>query len=142
MTPMTTTQVSDYLKSKGIRPSVQRIAILRYLIEHPVHPTAEEIHAGLVAEMPSLSLTTVYNTLNCLVAAGSDVAMLTHDSRNTRFDFVREPHAHLYCRSCGAVIDVTLTETQLPGMSCDAGFQVENVDVCYRGLCRNCRKNN
>ena len=56
---MTTAQVSQYLKAKGIRPSAQRIAIMRYLMEHPVHPTAENIYDALMPDMPSLSLTTV-----------------------------------------------------------------------------------
>lgn len=137
MKMMTTAQLSDYLKAKGVRPSAQRIAILRYLMENPVHPTAEKIHESLVHDMPSLSLTTVYNTLNCLVAADCGVTMLTPDSRNAHFDFIEHPHAHTYCRSCGAIMDMELGGA-LSGDDCRGSFHVERVDVCYRGLCSDC----
>ncbi len=136
---MTTAQVSQYLKAKGVRPSAQRIAILRYLMENPVHPTAENIYAALVPDMPSLSLTTVYNTLNCLVSSGSGVEMLTSDPRNARFDFVETPHAHMYCRCCGAVADMPLDGAMFACLSPGAGFQVERVELCYRGLCSKCQ---
>ncbi len=139
---MTTAQVSQYLKAKGVRPSAQRIAILRYLMENPVHPTAENIYAALVPDMPSLSLTTVYNTLNCLVSSGSGVEMLTSDPRNARFDFVETPHAHMYCRCCGEVIDLPLAKASFAGLSSVGGFHVERVELCYRGLCSKCHNNN
>ena len=135
---MTTAQVSQYLKAKGIRPSAQRIAIIGYLMEHPVHPTAENIYDALMPDMPSLSLTTVYNTLNCLVSSGIGVERLNSDPRNARFDFVDTPHAHMYCRCCGAVMDLPLDAVTFAGMSPDGDFHVEQIELCYRGLCSKC----
>jgi len=62
--------VRDCLLKAGIRPSYPRIRVLDYLVTMKTHPTAEEVFSHLVKEMPTLSRTTVYNTLNLLVGAG------------------------------------------------------------------------
>ena len=53
------------LQNHNIKPSVQRIAIMNYLIEHRTHPTVDEIYTALSPSIPTLSKTTVYNT--CLL---------------------------------------------------------------------------
>ena len=55
--------ISSLLSGRGIRPSAQRIAVLKALLDFRVHPTAEQIFEVLSPTMPTLSLTTVYNTL-------------------------------------------------------------------------------
>ena len=52
-----------YLQGYGIKPSIQRIAIMDYLLTHKTHPSIEEIYLALCDEIPTLSKTTVYNTL-------------------------------------------------------------------------------
>ena len=58
------------LQEKNIRPSLLRIKILEYLISVKTHPTVDEIYDKLLPEIPTLSKTTVYNTLKLLVEAG------------------------------------------------------------------------
>ena len=53
----------DRLLKYSIKPSMQRIAIMEYLMEHRTHPSADEIYTALSPSMPTLSKTTVYNTL-------------------------------------------------------------------------------
>jgi len=60
--------VGDYLKKNGIKPSVQRMKIFQYLLDHHTHPTVDDIFQNLSPEMPTLSKTTVYNTLNIFVS--------------------------------------------------------------------------
>ena len=54
---------SEILENKGIRPSVQRVRIFKFLMQSKQHPTVEMIFNALLPEMPSLSRTTVYNTV-------------------------------------------------------------------------------
>ena len=56
------------LKQHGIRPSLQRVCVFRYLRSVKTHPTVDEIYTVLQPEYPSLSRTTVYNTLELLLA--------------------------------------------------------------------------
>ena len=37
----------QYLLAHGIKPSVQRIAIMEYLFQHHTHPTVDEIYTKL-----------------------------------------------------------------------------------------------
>ena len=64
---MTTADFYAFLLERGIKPSQQRIALLEYLVKHPVHPTADELYSRLSPMMPTLSKTTVYNTLRLFV---------------------------------------------------------------------------
>ena len=60
---MANTVAINTLVKYGIHPSVQRIAIMDYLIKHRTHPTVDEVYTALSDEIPTLSKTTVYNTL-------------------------------------------------------------------------------
>ena len=76
----------DRLLEHNIKPSMQRIAIMEYLMEHPIHPSADDIYTALSPSMPTLSKTTVYNTLKLFSEQGAAL-MLTIDEKNMRFSF-------------------------------------------------------
>ena len=61
----------DRLLEHNIKPSMQRIAIMEYLMEHPIHPSADDIYTALSPSMPTLSKTTVYNTLKLFSEQGA-----------------------------------------------------------------------
>ena len=131
--------VVEHLKKHGIKPSVQRVAIMRYLMEHYTHPTVDAIYCDLQAQMPTLSRTTVYNTLSLLEDRDA-LSVLTIDSRNIHYDGDTRPHAHFLCRRCRCIFDVPI-----PPGSTDAepatpqGFKVEHTHLYYDGLCDRCR---
>jgi Fur family transcriptional regulator, peroxide stress response regulator len=56
--------LSNTLKNKNIRPSIQRIKIFEYLIKNLCHPTVDQIFKDLQSEIPTISKTTIYNTLD------------------------------------------------------------------------------
>ena len=128
------TTAIDILNSHNIRPSVQRIAILKYLLEHRIHPTVDDIYLALNPTMPTLSKTTVYNVLRNLVENGAVLA-LTIDEKNVRYDADTSSRAHFRCQSCGELYDIeqpTMTEGNTNG------FKIENVHVYYWGKCPKC----
>ena len=65
--------LSTELKKRKIHPSYQRLRILDYLYKNQYHPTAEQIFKDLQREIPTLSKTTIYNTLNLFLENGFDV---------------------------------------------------------------------
>lgn len=128
---------SIYLSGYGIRPSVQRIAIMRYLLKNKNHPTADEVYEALRRQIPTLSKTTVYNTLKLFVENGAAI-YVGIDEKNARFDGYVEPHAHFRCKKCGQIIDLPMnTDHLLP-----QGFkgQVEETYFYLKGTCENCIK--
>lgn len=128
----------DYLVSYNIKPSVQRIAIMDYLLSHKTHPSIDEIYMALCKQIPTLSKTTVYNTLKLFVEHGA-AQMLTIDERNACFDGDTSPHAHFLCKQCGHIFDLPYAreEQQLEPIDMN-GFRVEEVHQYYKGVCPAC----
>lgn len=126
------------LLEHNIKPSMQRIAIMEYLMEHPIHPSADDIYTALSPSMPTLSKTTVYNTLKLFSEQGA-AQMLTIDERNTNFDADTSPHAHFLCRRCGRIYDLKCQEAVKKVEDLDMeGHQVSEVHYYYKGICKNC----
>lgn len=102
--------------------------------------TAESVHAAAQGRLPEISLATVYNTLNELVAMG-EVLELATGSGPRRYDpNVGEPHHHLVCTACGSLRDVLTDRERLAGLIPEDrhGFVLTGVEVVFRGLCPNC----
>ena len=78
--------IATFLLDHGIKPSAQRIAVAGYLAKHLTHPTVDEIYCDLLHDYPTLSRTTVYNTVNLLAQNGC-ISTLDVDSLGTRYDF-------------------------------------------------------
>ena len=129
----------DRLLAYGIKPSMQRMAIMKYLMEHPVHPSVDVIHSALSPSMPTLSKTTVYNTLKLFTEQGASL-MLTIDEKNVHFDADTSAHSHFLCKSCGAIYDLPPEQTEEnPDEPCRMdGHHVQEVHCYYKGVCRNC----
>lgn len=137
---METPDALKYLTDHGIKPSVQRLAVMGYLLEHRTHPTVEEIYAALHPGMPTLSRTTVYNTLRLLTEQGAAL-QLTIDERKVCFDADTSPHAHFLCTSCGRVYDIALRGPKLrTNAVMPEGFRADQADLYYRGTCPHCAK--
>jgi Fe2+ or Zn2+ uptake regulation protein len=126
---------SQYLSGYGIRPSVQRLAIMRYLRSNKTHPTADEIFDALRKQIPTLSKTTVYNTLKLFVDHGAAI-YIGIDEKNARFDGYVEPHAHFRCKTCGKIIDLDIdTEQLLPK---NFNGKIDETYFYLKGLCEDC----
>ena len=130
---ITTQQISQMLTDAKIRPSAQRIAVTGYLLKHRTHPTAEDIYQALQPDYPTLSRTTVYNTLKCLANAGK-ILVLDIDPITQHFDGCTDEHAHFMCNKCRTIYDIILAKSPIP----PEGFQVEQTQVAFRGTCNNC----
>ncbi len=130
-------KASELLRAHGVRPSHQRVHVLGHLLAHPEHPTVEAIHAALLPSMPTLSKTTVYNTLGVLCQAGL-VRMVKIEGHEARYDAVLSEHGHCRCDRCGRIddfeIDIGLLIRTLP-----EGFRIRQRDVYLHGLCRACQ---
>ncbi len=124
------------LAARGLRASHQRLVILDYLLRHDTHPTVDRVHADLSPLIPTLSKTTVYNTLKALVTGGL-VTEITIGSGEARYDVRDQSHAHLRCAGCGGVFDIPLRVA--PEADIPAGFVVTDANVTLRGFCPDCR---
>lgn len=129
-----------YLLGKGVKPSVQRIAVMSYLFDNRTHPTADEIFSALYPSMPTLSKTTVYNTLKLLVECGAALC-IDIEGKNSRYDGYTHSHAHFMCKSCGAIYDLPLEEVEYVRPENIPGLEITEVSVYMKGHCAACSEN-
>ncbi len=123
------------LEEKGIRPSHQRIEILKYLDGNKNHPSAEEIYKDLYKKIPTLSLTTVYNTMKIFSERGI-VNVLNIDNNETRFDPDTKNHVHFICIKCGRVYDID--NVNLSNKKTINGHKITQTHIYYKGICKKC----
>ena len=131
----------DRLTENGVRPSVQRLTIMEFLLKNYTHPTVEEVYQGVVKAVPTLSRTTVYNTLR-MFADMHIAQMITIDDHRVCYDGDLHPHVHFFCRECEQVFD--LMEEDAPGLTHPisvAGHLIDEVQLYYKGVCKKCASN-
>ena len=136
---MDATTIAQLLKGKGIRPTAQRIGVYENIAQRCDHPTVDMLYQDMHPTHPSLSKTTVYNTLDMLVQAGL-VRTVTINSNEARLDADTSLHGHFQCACCGEVSDFRLLEAQLKTAGLE-GYEVTTQDVYFTGRCPKCRKN-
>jgi len=128
--------LTNELKIKNIRLSHQRLKVLEYLTSHKTHPTADQIYTGLQEEIPSLSKTTVYSTLNTLADAGM-IRLVNIEDNEIRYDITVEDHGHFKCESCGTIYDFNADMTSLQTGDLN-NFSIRDKNIYFKGTCPMC----
>ncbi|MDR2813870.1 MAG: transcriptional repressor [Prevotellaceae bacterium] len=130
----------ERLAQFGVKPSLQRIAIMGYVMDNLVHPTADTVFSGLSASIPTLSKTTVYNTLKLLARQGA-ILELSIDDKNVRYDANIFRHAHFRCKRCGGVHDVPVGDFEALTLKYAGDLTITESQLYYKGYCGKCRAN-
>jgi Fur family ferric uptake transcriptional regulator/Fur family peroxide stress response transcriptional regulator len=135
------TKIETRLREADLKLTPQRFAVLDYLVRSDVHPTADQISAGLNRRFPRASRATVYNTLNALRDAGL-VHEIYMDDAVARYDANLDPHHHFVCRACARIEDVPADalRASLSDVTPGAGYRVESYEVVMRGVCAACSR--
>jgi Fe2+ or Zn2+ uptake regulation protein len=110
---------------------------MHYLRTNRTHPTADEIYEAIRKQIPTLSKTTVYNTLRLFVDQGAALN-IGIDEKNAHFDGYVEPHAHFRCKKCGKIIDLQMNIEKFLPETFDG--RIEEAYFYLKGLCGNCNK--
>ena len=135
----TTEQLTDLFRERGLRVTPQRQMIFGLLHGNDSHPTVESLYERAQAEMPTMSLKTVYQTVHDLEALG-EVDVLDLGTGSLRVDpNVEDEHHHLVCSSCGRVRDlpVEFDGLRVPNRY-RRDFTIDAVQVIFRGHCDDC----
>ena len=137
------TIATDFLKSHNISPSIQRLEILSFLLVSTIHPSADEIYAHLKDQIPTLSKTTVYNTLKLFIKENL-IQTLNIDDKEERFDVAVRKHAHYLCSKCGKIEDIDNKEIiDILSKNTIDNNQVDFSVINFVGVCSDClTKNN
>lgn len=128
------------LRQHNLKITPQRRAILELLGGDDSHPTADEIYQHILAVMPDVSRTTIYNTLRELVALGALTEVHDLSEGGLRYDTNTVQHHHLFCTRCHVLIDI---DRDFPGLNLTpeeaAGYQVTKHQVTFYGICPACQ---
>ncbi len=95
----------DKLTKVGLKVTIQRIAILDCLENSNEHPNAEMVFNKIHQKYPSITVSTVYNTLEKFVEKKIIKKVFTLDGK-ARYDAKTEKHHHLYDIDTGEIIDI------------------------------------
>ncbi len=135
-------KLREALRERGSRLTPQRLAIYEHLRDTKSHPSAETIYGELKARYPSLSLNTVYQTLQVLDEIGL-AQKLPVESREARYDGNATGHAHLICLECERIWDIDgealPAVSEIDRQAEKKGFKVVRNQVQVYGVCPDCQ---
>ena len=120
------------LRTHGIQPTAQRLAVARFVLDADSHPTADEVWERVRQRSPTLSRATVYNTLNLFVEKGllrTQAVLegaLVFDPRIAR-------HHHFIDEETGEIHDVPWEAVKVTGEKSLQGHEVRDYQVVMRG---------
>jgi len=123
----------ERLRAAGLRPTRQRLALARLLLENGNrHVTAEQLHSEAIAAAIPVSLATVYNTLHQFIECGI-LREVVVESGRSYFDTNTDDHHHFFCEASGRLQDIPselVAVGDLPAPP--AGSEIRRVDVIIR----------
>jgi Fur family peroxide stress response transcriptional regulator len=127
-------------REAGMNVTPQRIAIYEALVKSEEHPTPEMLFKKVKRSMPSLSLATIYKSLDALENLGL-VQAVEIDSDSRRYDANMSRHHHLVCTKCRDVIDFYDDRLdRVKPSHTTHGFISQSITVKVLGLCAACAK--
>ena len=130
MTDSDQTLLEDRLRLAGLRPTRQRVAIARLLLDgRHRHVSAESLSAEIRASGIQMADGTVYNTLNQFTDAGLLRRVTVHNEYSL-FDTNVEHHHHFYDSGADCLIDIPADHVVLDRLP-DApdGHEIQSIDV-------------
>ena len=132
--------LDNALERSGQRATKQREHIYALLLQKRDHPTADEIYARAKADMPTISLATVYNCLETLVETKL-IRQVNFERQPTRYCPNLTQHAHFYCKESGEIVDIELSGALVEELMnvLPEGFSAEHIDIAYDGKCSCCQ---
>jgi Fur family transcriptional regulator, peroxide stress response regulator len=134
--------LTQSLASASLRMTPQRLAICRLLAASKEHPTAYEIYERLLPEYPTISLATVYNTLETLVNLGVIQELGSAGDDRVHYDSDKAPHLNFACLSCHRILDLEsqYVEELEKEVKLQSGYHVLGARLMYYGYCPDCTR--
>ncbi|MDA3921400.1 MAG: Fur family transcriptional regulator [Salinisphaera sp.] len=137
-----TTAITEELRARGLRVTAARRAVLEWLVSHP-HATVEQVYLGVLRQLGTISRQAVYDVLSACVDAEL-VRQIKPSGHPARFERrTGDNHHHLVCRGCGRIADTDCHTSHAPCLSPshDHGFEIDQAEVVFWGLCAACQSN-
>ncbi|HCL79237.1 MAG TPA: transcriptional repressor [Synergistaceae bacterium] len=135
--------IAGELRKRKQKLTPQRRLIIEILSSDRSHPTADDVYSRVVAVMPEVSRTTVYNTLRELVAMGEIREVQGLSESGVRYDTYGAEHQHFFCVQCGVLEDIPCSSSSACcGQEGMEGFTVLRTETTMYGYCPQCGEAN
>lgn len=128
------------LKAAGLQVTAQRLAVYR-AVENAPHAIADEICLAVREELGVISRQAVYDALK-VMSEHKLIRRIQPAGSAARYEHRTDNHHHLACRACGIVIDIDCAVGKAPCLVAedDHGYQIDEAEVTYWGICPDCQK--
>jgi len=130
--------IKGELEKRGIKPTFQRLCVLELMEQSSDHLTADAIYESLLKKMPTMSRTTIYNTLNLFLEKGL-IAPIMITGTEVRYEISTNQHHHFLCLQCNRIYDVDVQCPLFESKEVD-GHKIQEIHGYFKGICRNCLK--
>jgi Fur family peroxide stress response transcriptional regulator len=132
--------VTSLLRDKGFKVTPQRLAIYSVLVATKAHPSAEMIYNELQPVYPTMSLATVYKTIEILKTLEL-VQVLNVGEDSFRYDANTSNHPHIRCMSCGRVDDLFGIDSAgfIDQVSATTNYTIQGQQFYFYGVCPKCQ---
>lgn len=133
--------ITSLLRDQGFKVTPQRLAIYQALASTKSHPSAEMIFNELQPLYPTMSLATVYKTIDILRELGL-VQILNAGEDSFRYDARTDNHSHIRCTSCGRVDDLENVDDSrfTDQIASQTPYHITGQQFYFYGVCPDCQK--
>ncbi|WP_110954012.1 transcriptional regulator PerR [Anaerosinus massiliensis] len=133
-------KITSLLREKGFKVTPQRLAIYSVLYNTTEHPSAETIFNQLQPHYPTMSLATVYKTIEILREIGL-VQVLNVGEDSFRYDANTKNHPHIRCTVCKRVDDIYDVELSefVNKIAEKTAYQLTGQQFYFYGICPSCQ---
>ncbi|MDZ4666302.1 MAG: Fur family transcriptional regulator [bacterium] len=140
------TEIHNQFRGLGLKITLPRVIIFESLQKFSHHPSAEDVYKSLQKKYPTISLATVYKTLDLLVQNNLATKVVTNEDK-VRYDHRIEEHIHLYCEKTSTIVDYE--DPKLQKLLSDYfknetinGFEIKQIQINIKGISSTIKKQN
>ena len=137
-------QLIAKLHESEYRLTPQRVELIRLIASSEGHPSASRLYEQIKGQFPTMSLATVYKTLDLLKGLGEVLEIGLRDDNH--YDGRKPyPHPHLICVKCQKIMDgelETAVKTIVQEVENNFGFQIVKHQLDFYGICPDCQNKN
>lgn len=129
--------VKNKITESGLKFTHQRWVIYDALYQAEEHPTAEQLFEKIKMANPSISLGTVYKTLDSFVQCGLTQKFVDQNGV-MRFDAIMDAHSHIYCKESHEIRDYRNADLEkllheFIKKEEIEDFEIEEISVVFKG---------
>lgn len=137
-------QLIAKLREREYRLTPQRVELIRLIASSKGHPSASRLYTQIKVQFPTMSLATVYKTLDLLKELGEVLEIGLRD--DSHYDGNKPyPHPHLICTKCQKIMDGeldTAVKNIVQEVEQNFGFQIVKHQLDFYGICPDCQDKN